>query len=263
MTANPPIPSAASLFSLSGRTAVITGSGRNIGKAIALLLASWGAKVVVNGLRDLAALEAVVGEIEAAGGTAHAVLADVSDPTEAARLVAEAKQKFGSVDIVISNVGVRRHSPFLDLSVAEWNAIMNINLNSAVWLARAALPLMMEKRRGRFIMMSGLDAFSPEDPGRAHIIASKLALHGLAKALALEFGPHGITVNSISPGLMATDRDWSHFGDFDREAFSAGLPLRRMGMAEDVASAALFLSSDAGAFVTGQVIHVNGGQRMF
>jgi 3-oxoacyl-[acyl-carrier protein] reductase len=262
-----PLPSeptnrAGELFSLKGRTAVVTGSGRNIGKAIALLLASAGANIVVNG-RKPAPLADVVKEIEDSGGRATAIAADVSKPDDVRRLVQDTCETFGSVDIMISNVGLRKHKPFLELSTADWNATLDANLNSAFHLAQAALPLMMKKGWGRFIVMSGLDGFNPLDPERAQIVVSKLGLCGLAKAVAREFGPYGITANAIVPGLMATDRDWSHFPNFDKDAFEKSLPLQRMGTADDVAAMTLYLCSDAAAFITGQAMHINGGQQMF
>lgn len=250
------------LFSLKGRTAIVTGSGRNIGKAIALALSRAGANVVVN-QRRIDGLAGVVQEIEESGGRAIAVGADVSNPDDALGIIDRAQSTFGSVDIVVSNVGVRKHKPFLELSVEDWKDAMNVNLNSSFYLARAAMPLMMKKGWGRFVAMSGLDAFIAPDSERAHIVVSKLGLYGLAKALAREFGPYGITANAIVPGMMATDRDWSQFPDFNREEFVKSVPLRRMGTPDDVATTTLFLCSDAAAFINGQAIHINGGQHMF
>jgi len=252
----------AGLFSVRGRTAVVTGSGRNIGKAIALTLARAGANVVVNGRRANALID-TVNEIEKSGGRAIPIAADISKADEVREMIDQTQRIFGSVDIVVSNVGVRKHKPFLELSVEDWKSALDINLNAAFHLAQAALPMMMKNHWGRFIVMSGLDAFIAPDSERAHIVVSKLGLYGLIKAVAREFGPYGITANAIAPGMLNTDRDWSQFPDFNKEKFERSLPLRRMGTPNDVAATTLFLCSDAAAFITGQALHVNGGQQMF
>jgi len=250
-------------FSLSGRTALITGSGRNIGREIALTFARCGAAVVVNGSRDEAALSSVVEEIEAFGGSAAPILADVADPDAVASMVAEAERRFGRLDIVVANVGIRRHRPFLDISVEEWRATMEVNLNSAFYLARAALPGMRDRRWGRFIHLSGLPVFTGNYPGRVHVLASKAGLQGLSMGIAREFGPYGITSNVVAPGMVDTVRDWAQYPNSDPAEIVKAIPLGRIGRVSDVAIACLYLASEAGSFVTGQTLHVNGGQGMF
>ena len=249
--------------SFKGRTAIITGSGRNIGRAIALALADGGASLVVNGHRDKDAVDAVVGEIRQAGGRAIGVMADVSSDDEVAQMVSRAVEAFGSVDIAISNVGVRRKQPFLDISVADWQAVLGTNLNPAFFLARHAIPHMRGKKWGRIIHISGFDGFWSQVTERAHNITCKAALHGLAKALAREFGPDGITANTVAPGAIDTVRDWSQYTHQDKARLEGEIPCGRYGRTDEVAAACAFLCAESGAFVSGQVIHVNGGHYMY
>jgi 3-oxoacyl-[acyl-carrier protein] reductase len=250
-------------FSLAGRTAIVTGSGRNIGREIALTFARFGAAVVLNGHRDAAALDAAVGEIEQAGGRARAVLVDVSDPASVAHMVAEAERAFGSVDVIVSNAAVRKHRPFLDISLEDWHGTLEMNLGSAFYLARAALPGMVERGWGRIIHISGLDAFTGHYPDRVHSLVAKNGLQGLTKGLAREFGAAGITANTVAPGAIDTVRDWSQYKHFDPNEVVKSIPAGRIGRVSDIAAACLYLASEAGAFITGQTIHVNGGQFMF
>ena len=246
---------------LKGRTALVTGSGRNIGRGIVLAFAAAGADVVLNGHRDLAALEAVAREAEAFGVRTHVALADVADPDAVAAMVASTRAALGAIDIAVSNVGVRHHQPFLDISVDDWRSILESNLSSAFYLARAVLPGMVERGWGRLIHVSGRDGFFPK-PDRAHNVTAKAGLFALAKAIAVEFGPAGITANTIAPGLIETRRDPVHYPDHEREheARRQAMPVRRLGRVDDIAQACLYLCSEAGGFVTGQVMHVNGGE---
>jgi NAD(P)-dependent dehydrogenase (short-subunit alcohol dehydrogenase family) len=250
-------------LSFAGRTAIVTGSGRNIGRAIALGLARGGANVVVNGHRDRQALDAVVAEAERLGASALAVMADVSSDEGVRRLVAAAVERFGSVDIAISNVGVRRKQAFLEISVDDWREVIDTNLSAAFYLARHTIPLMRARRWGRLIHISGFDGFWGHVTHRAHNITAKAGLHGLAKALAREFGPDGITANTVSPGAIDTARDWSQYPHQDKTRNEREIPLGRYGSVDEVAAACEYLCSERGAFVSGQVIHVNGGHYMY
>jgi 3-oxoacyl-[acyl-carrier protein] reductase len=247
----------------ANRSAIVTGSGRNIGRAIARSLAAGGASVVVNGHRDRDAVDATVKEIADAGGRAVGVMADVSKHDEVAALVRAAKVAFGSVDIVVSNVGMRRMQPFLEIGLEDWNAVLATNLTPAFYLARNAIPHMQEKKWGRLIFISGFDAFWGQVTQRAHNITAKAGLHGLAKALAREFGPDGITANTVAPGAIDTVRDWSQYKHQPKEEIAAEIPLGRFGNVEEVAAACSFLAGDGGGFTSGQVIHVNGGHYMY
>jgi len=250
-------------FRLDGRVAVITGSGRNIGRAVAESFAAAGARVLVNGHKDRDAVEAVVRGIRERGGEALAVMADVAQHDEVAGLVETAVSTFGSLDIIVSNVGIRRYRPFLEITPDEWREVIDTNLSAAFYLARHAIPHMQSKRKGRLILVSGFDGFWGQVTHRAHNVAAKAGLHGFAKALAREFGPDGITANTVAPGAIDTVRDWTQYAHQPREQIEAEIPLRRFGNVDELAGACLFLASDAGGFVSGQVIHVNGGHYMY
>ena len=248
---------------LHGRTALITGSGQNIGKAIALTFARQGANVVVNGHRNQAAIDAVAAEARQLGVGALAVLADIADPTAVQSMVDQAIAAFGGVDISVSNASLRLHTPFLDISLEEWQRIINSNLNASFYLARAVIPGMKQRGWGRIIHISGRDGFMPI-PNRVHNITCKAGVYAMAKALALEFGPYGITANTVSPGLIDTTRDWTQYPQF-RNGYGERIkeiPVRRAGHVDEIAAACAYLASDAAGFVTGQVLHVNGGDVM-
>ena len=247
----------------AGRSAVVTGSGRNIGRAIALALAAGGANVVVNGHRDRASVDAVVKDIADAGGRAIGVMADVSKHDEVAAMMRTAAEAFGSVDIVVSNVGMRRMQPFLEIGLEDWDAVLATNLTPAFYLARNAIPHMRKRKWGRIILISGFDGFWGQVTQRAHNITAKAGLHGLTKALAREFGPDGITANTVAPGAIDTVRDWSQYQHQPKEQIAAEIPLGRFGNVSEVAAACSFLASAGGGFTSGQVIHVNGGHYMY
>jgi NAD(P)-dependent dehydrogenase (short-subunit alcohol dehydrogenase family) len=249
--------------SLAGRTAVVTGSGRNIGRAIALSLAAQGANVLVNGHSDRTAVDSVVDEIRAAGGQAEGVMADVGDDGDVARLVASAVERFGSLDIVVSNVGIRRKQPFLEITPEQWDEVLRTNLSAAFYLARHAIPHMQKRKWGRIVLVSGFDGFWGQVTHRAHNITAKAGLHGLAMALAREFGPDGITANTVAPGAIDTIRDWSQYTHQMREQIEREIPLGRYGQPDEVAAACDLLCSERGGFISGQVIHVNGGHYMY
>jgi len=246
----------------AGRTALVTGSGQNIGRAIALAFARRGANVVINGHRKQEAIDRVAAEAEALGVRALPILADVGDPAAVQAMVDKATEVFGGVDIAVSNVSVRLHTKFLDISLEEWNRIINSNLSSAFYLARAVLPSMQAKKWGRIIHISGKDGFAVI-PNRAHNVTCKAGVFALSKAIAVEFGEHGITANTVAPGVIDTTRDWtqyphfaSGYGDHIQE-----IPVRRVGHVDEIADACIYLAN--AGFVTGQVLHVNGGAGLF
>jgi NAD(P)-dependent dehydrogenase (short-subunit alcohol dehydrogenase family) len=249
---------------LAGRTALVTGSGRNIGRAIALAFGQQGANVVVNGHRDREALERVVEELRAVGAEGRVALADVGDPASVQAMVDDAAQAFGGVDILVSNASVRLHQPFLEITPEDWQRIINTNLSASFYLARACLPGMAARGWGRVIHISGRDGFTAQ-PNRAHNIACKAGVVALAKAIAVEFGPFGVTANAIGPGVIDTVRDAAHYPGYVEsfEARRQAIPVRRLGRVEDIAGACLYLCGEDGGFVSGQSLHLNGGEFMF
>lgn len=239
---------------LAGKVALVTGAGKNIGRTIALTLARDGAKVVVNGRADAAAIAAVAAEIRAAGGSAEAVLADVSDPDAVARLVAQS----GPVDILVCNAGLRRQTPFLEMSLAEWREILSVALDGAFILSRAVLPGMVARGGGSIVALSGISTHVGT-PNRAHVSASKAGLEGLMRAIAVEFAPQGIRANCVAPGAVDTARGASAGAMPQGLARDGGIPMRRKASVEEIASVVRMLAGPEGGYVTGQTIHVNGG----
>ena len=248
---------------MKGRTAIVTGSGRNIGRAIALSFGRLGANVIVNGHRDRAAAEAVADEVRAAGGQALVHMADVADDAAVKAMVDAAAAQFDSVDIVVSNVAMRQKQAFLDITPQDWQAVLQTNLTPAFYLARHAIPHMRTGRWGRLVLISGFDGFWGQVTHRAHNVTAKSGLHGLAMALAREFGADGITANTVAPGAIDTIRDWTQYSHQESSRLEAEIPCGRYGKPDEVAAACDFLCSDRGAFVSGQVVHVNGGHYMY
>jgi NAD(P)-dependent dehydrogenase (short-subunit alcohol dehydrogenase family) len=248
---------------LKGRTALVTGSGRNIGRAIVLAFAARGANVVINGHSDRSRVDDVVREAEELGAGALGVMADVSDAEQVARLADSAVEAFGAVDIAVSNVGVRRRQRLDEITLDDWHDTLATNLHSAFYLDRLVLPAMRERNWGRIIHVSGYDGWTGHMDQRAHNVTAKAGLHGLTKAVAREYGVYGITANTVAPGAIATERDASQYSHVNVEAVLERLAIKEAGRPEDIAAACLYLSGDGGRYVTGQVIHVNGGEFMF
>ena len=241
---------------LQGKLALVSGAGKNIGRAIALSLARDGAAVLVNGRSDKAAVDAVVAEIAAGGGKAWAAMGDISDPAVTPRL-AEQAEKRGGVDILVSNAGLRRQTSFLDMSFAEWREIMSVALDGAFLLGKAFIPQMIAKGQGgAFVALSGVSTHVGT-PNRCHVSASKSGLEGLMRALAVELAPHRITCNALSPGAIDTARAASAG---PRPVAGRPIPLKRFGTVEEIAAMVRLLVGPQGTFITGQTIHVNGGE---
>jgi 3-oxoacyl-[acyl-carrier protein] reductase len=242
---------------LQNKVALVTGAGKNIGRCIALALARDGAAVLINGRSDKAAVDAVVGEITAAGGSAMAAMGDVSDPAVAPRLAGEAMKAFGGVDILVSNAGLRRQTSFLDMKFEEWREIMSVALDGAFLLGKAFIPQMVARKQGgAFVAITGISTHVGT-PNRCHVSASKSGLEGLMRALAVELAPHRITCNALSPGAIDTARAASAG---PRPVENRPIPLKRFGTVEEIAAMVRLLVGPEGTFITGQTIHVNGGE---
>jgi 3-oxoacyl-[acyl-carrier protein] reductase len=246
---------------LDGKVALITGSGRNIGRATALKLASEGAHVVVNARSNQAEAEAVAKEVRGHGVKALAILADVGKKEEIDALAERAIAEFGRVDILINNAAIRPHKPFTEVSQHDWEHVRGVVLDAAFYLTQAVIPSMVKNRFGRVLFFCGDGAYNGGS-GRAHVSAAKMGLVGLARALASEFAPYDIRVNVVSPGSIDTRRDNPEWYQ-GRVPNAAGIPLGRQGHVDEIAATCLFLVSPDGGFITGQTIHVNGGAHYY
>ena len=247
---------------LEGQTALVTGSGRNIGRATVLAMAREGANVVVNARTNQAEADAVAQEARDLGVKAISVIADVSDKAQVDDMVAKALEAFGRIDILISNAAIRPHKPFLEVTYEDWRHVLGVVLEGAFFCSQAALPSMVAQNSGRLIFLSGDGAFTG-GAMRAHVSAPKMGLTGLARGLASEFAPHNITVNVVSPGAIDTTRDLSWYPGRNPSQAADSIPLKRLGQPNEIAATCLFLASDEGGFITGQTIHVNGGAHYF
>jgi 3-oxoacyl-[acyl-carrier protein] reductase len=241
---------------LEGRVALITGSGRNIGRATALKFASEGAHVVVNARSNESEVNTVAEEARALGVRALPVIANVADRAQVQSMVAAAMAEFGRIDILVSNAAARPAKAFVELTQDDWEFARGVVLDGAFYCTRAVVPSMVEHRFGRIIYMTGGGAFSGV-PDRAHVSAAKMGLVGMARGLATELGPSGIRVNVISPGLIDTTRVTGTVVPGANTATNN--PLARKGTVEEIANACLFLASEDSSYITGQTIHVNGG----
>ncbi|MGA3003876.1 MAG: SDR family oxidoreductase [Acetobacteraceae bacterium] len=242
---------------LEGKVALVTGSGRNIGRATVLKLAAEGAHVIVNARSNQAEADAVVREAQGLGVKAMAIIADVASKEQVEGMAAQALSAFGRVDILINNAAVRPHKPFTELTSQDWEAVRGVVLDGAVYLTRAVIGSMVQNRYGRILFFTGEGAFVGGS-GRAHVSAAKMGLVGFARGLASEFAAHDIRVNVVSPGsidTLRTNPEW--YGN--RQPNAAGIPMGRQGKVDEIAATCLFLVSDDGGFITGQTIHVNGG----
>lgn len=242
----------------AGKVVLVTGAGKNIGRTIALDFARRGASVVVNGRSDRAAVEAVVAEINQSGGQALGCMADVSNEAATARMVADAAAAFGGIDILVSNAGLRRQTPFLEMGFAEWREILSVALDGAFLLARAAVPHMIPRGGGAIVALSGISTHVGT-PNRCHVSASKAGLEGLIRALAIELAPHRITCNCVAPGAVDTVRGASAGGPAPSSLAERGIPLGRKAAVEEISGAVRFLVGPDGGYITGQTLHVNGG----
>ncbi|MGB1356500.1 MAG: 3-oxoacyl-[acyl-carrier-protein] reductase [Candidatus Puniceispirillaceae bacterium] len=245
------------MFDLSGNSALITGASGGIGAAIARALHASGATVVLHGTRAerLAALATELGD------RAHVVTANLSDRAEAAGLVDAAAEAAGApISILVNNAGITRDNLAMRMKDEEWDEVLNVNMTAAMMIARASLRSMMKARHGRIISISSIVGVTG-NPGQANYAASKAGMIGFSKALAAEVASRGITVNVVAPGFIETPMT-DALGDAQREALLGRVPVGRLGTADEVASAVLYLASAESAYITGSTIHVNGGMAM-
>jgi len=247
-------------LSLDGRVALVTGASRGIGRAVALELARRGASVVVNYLQSKDAADEVVIQIASLGGRARAAQADVSDYKKAQELVKATIDAFGSIDILVNNAGITRDNLIMMLSEEDWDVVQNTNLKSTFNCSKAAVRQMMRKRFGRVINITSVSG-QMGNAGQTNYSASKAGQIGFTKALAREVASRNITVNSIAAGYIDTDI-WEKVPEELRQAALNIIPLGRKGQPEEIAYCVAFLASDQAAYITGQIIGVDGGMVM-
>lgn len=245
---------------MSERVSIVTGASRGIGKSIALQLGQAGAAVVVNYVGREEDARRTAHEIEAQGGRAIVEQADVSLASDAQRLVESALAAFGHLDVVVNNAGITRDTLVLRMKDEDWDAVLNTNLKGAFHLIRAAARPMMKQRSGRIINIASVVALIG-NPGQANYVSAKAGLIGLTKSVAREFAPRNITVNAIAPGLIATDMTSAMNEEWAGKMMEQ-IPLGRPGTPEDIAEAVAFLASPAAAYITGQVLNIDGGMVM-
>jgi 3-oxoacyl-[acyl-carrier protein] reductase len=246
--------------SLQGRTAIVTGGSRGIGRAICLELARRGAAVLVNYNRSSQAAEEVVAQIQSEGGQATVFQADVSDIKQAQDLVKAATDTYGSLEILVNNAGITRDTLVMMMSEEDWDHVISTNLKSTFNCSKAAVRTMMRKRYGRIINITSV-AGQMGNAGQTNYSASKAGQIGFTKSLAREVAARNITVNAIAAGYIETDI-WADVPEEAKQAALSIIPLGRKGQPEEIASAVAFLASDQAAYITGQVLGVDGGMAM-
>ncbi len=244
---------------LEGRVAIITGGSRGIGRAVAQCLAEDGASVVVSGL-DATRLEAATKELEGFGAPVLGVVADVARREDVERLVDQTKERFTRIDVLVNNAGITRDALLVRMKDEDWDRVLDVNLRGAFLMTRAVAKIMMRQKGGRIINIAST-AGVMGSPGQANYSAAKAGLIGLTKATARELSRWSILVNAVAPGLIETDMAAAIPAEA-REALLAQIPLGRIGSGREVAEVVRFLAGEGAAYITGQVLHVNGGLYM-
>ena len=243
-------------MNLTDKTAIVTGAGRGIGRAIALKLAGAGATVVVSDILDKEA-EAVAKEIKANGGQSLVCLADVSSSADVARLVEETLAAYNRIDILVNNAGIARDQLLLRMSEEDWDKVIAVDLKSVFLCTKAVLRNMVRQRWGRVISISSIAGLIG-NPGQANYSSAKAGIIGFTRTVAKEVGSHGVTVNAVAPGFIETDMT-RQMKEERRQEIKKYIPLDRFGTPEDVAEAVAFLASEEAGYITGQVLSINGG----
>ena len=242
-----------------GKVAVITGASRGIGKSIAFALAAQGATIVAMDM-DQAATDATVAELQATGAKALAVVGNVTVTADVERMIDAAVEAFGRVDILVNNAGITRDGLIMRMKDEDWDAVLSVNLKGAFVCTRTAFKVMSKQRYGRIINIASIVG-QMGNAGQANYCASKAGLIGLTKSNAREMAKRNVTVNAVAPGFIATAMT-DALSDKVREELAAQIPLERLGSADDIANAVVFLASEASGYITGHVLAVNGGMYM-
>lgn len=245
---------------LDGKSAIVTGASRGIGKDIALYLAKEGAKVAVNYSGSKEKAEEVVKEIKSFGGEAFAIQANVDQSEDVQNLISTTLENFGSIDILINNAGITRDNLLMRMKEQEWDDVLNTNLKGVFLSTKAVTRQMMKQRKGRIINITSIVGVSG-NPGQANYVAAKAGVIGLTKTTALELASRNITVNAVAPGFITTDMTEALPEEVKAQMLSQ-IPLAKFGNTEDIAKAVAFLASDDANYITGQTLHVNGGMYM-
>ncbi|WP_253203656.1 3-oxoacyl-[acyl-carrier-protein] reductase [Clostridium estertheticum] len=245
---------------LKGKTAVVTGASRGIGRAIALKLAKDGANVVVNYRNSVDAVQKVVKEIEALGVKVLAIQADISSYTDVENMIKKSVEEFGSIDILVNNAGITKDGLLMRMKEADFDSVIDINLKGAFNCTRHVAAIMLKQRSGRIINISSVSGLTG-NAGQVNYSAAKAGIIGMTKSVAKEFGSRGVTCNAVAPGYIQTDMT-EDLPAKVKDTIMGTIPLKRLGRPEDVANVVAFLATDEAAYITGQVINVDGGMVM-
>ena len=252
---------------LAGKTAIITGASRNMGREVALTFAREGADLVLNTRSSQPELEEVAAQCRELGVNTHIAMGDVTDPARVQQMVEEGISALGKIDVLVSNAAIRPHRSILEVSDEEWRQVLGINLDAAFYLCRAVLPGMMERRQGSIIALGGQAAITGR-PGTVSVTAAKTGLLGLIRAVAAEMAPYNIRANMVNPGSTDTERrnpEWyPEFRETPRgsQEHLGSIPLNRQATVQDIANACLFFASDQSSYITGDRLNGVGGRYM-